>query len=224
MSKFSSSRVKGNNEVISNCTARSINNILELTEMSYCLHPHQGGYCGDGVVDLWEECDCGGMERCLEMKSSCTPPGLRRGEIECHFRKLTHYSSKSNEIVRKKKVKKNTDCSRLGLQHCPCPGSRNSVTCTSCCGIKGEDCRPAKQWTSIMFDHMQHYLAMLCWGDTVSTCISTSHKWRNVLGLLSKSQLKGQGEIFCLKTARDSNCWQLPFYCDKNDKSWKKMF
>ena len=218
MSKFSNSGVKRNNELISNCTATSINNILSSTEMSYCLHPHEGGYCGDGVVDRWEECDCGGMEKCLERKSSCIPPGLRKGEIECHFRKSIHYSSKSHHKVHKMKITQANDCSRLGLQPCACPGSRNSVTCTSCCGIKGEDCRPAKQWSSIMFDHMQHYLARLCWNDSVSTCISTSNKWRTILGLLSKSKAKGHGPVYCLKTARDSNCWQLPFYCDRQEK------
>jgi len=223
MSKFSNSGLKKNNEVISNCTARSISKIIETPEMSYCLHQHQGGYCGDGVVDAWEECDCGGVENCLEVKSSCIPPGLRRGEIECTFRKKSYSYSTSKVSVNKQRLQQNSDCSRLGLDSCDCPGQDNSLSCTSCCGIKGHDCRPAKQWTSLMFDHMQHYLARICWADTVSSCISTSRKWRNVLGLLSRDKSRKQGKIYCLRSARDSNCWQHQFHCDKHSKKWDKL-
>ena len=35
------------------------------------------GFCGDGVVDPGEDCDCGGVAECLKRRSCCTPPGLR---------------------------------------------------------------------------------------------------------------------------------------------------
>ena len=209
MSRFSNTGIKRNNEIISNCTARSISTLLSSSEMSYCLHPRDGGYCGDGVVDHEEECDCGGMEECLEKKSLCNPPGLRKGEIECHFRK-----TQSRKVIGK--MRQGSECSRLGLESCDCPGASNSVTCTSCCTTKGGDCRPAKEWTKIMFDYMQHYLARLCWAESVSTCISTSSKWSRILGLLSQQNVVKEGTVFCLKTGRDSNCWQLSFFCDSD--------
>ena len=33
-------------------------------------------------------------------------------------------------------------------------------------------CRPAEEWTLVMFDKMQHYLARLCWDNTVATCMA----------------------------------------------------
>ncbi len=45
------------------------------------------GFCGDGRVDPGEECDCGSVESCLAARSCCAPPGLRRGELACHWRR-----------------------------------------------------------------------------------------------------------------------------------------
>ena len=29
-----------------------------------------------------------------------------------------------------------------------------------------------EEWTLVMFDKMQHYLARLCWDNTVATCMA----------------------------------------------------
>merc|ERR1712192_334037 len=62
-----------------------------------------------------EECDCGSPERCLARRSTCVPPGLRRGETECRVRQARGGSSSKQ-------------CSRLGLQSCSCPPVTNSIT------------------------------------------------------------------------------------------------
>ena len=92
MSRYSSSGVKKNNEIISNCTAESVAATLTNMEMSSCLSVTQEtGYCGDGVVGEGEQCDCGSVEQCLDKKSLCVPPGMWRGESQCRIRKLIRY-------------------------------------------------------------------------------------------------------------------------------------
>ena len=220
MSKYSSSGVKKNNEIISNCTAQAIKETLSSQKMSFCLHHLQPGYCGDGVVGHNEECDCGPVETCLEKKSLCVPPGMARGETECTVRKLLKYDR--NKVTHVKK--QNSDCLRLGLQTCPCPGHENDIDCTSCCRRKGEQCLSAKKWTSSLFTEMQHYIARLCWRDSVFNCVSSSTKWTKILNSLSQYKPKFKGKIFCLKTLTDSNCWQLDFSCDKHKSKHKSAF
>ena len=228
MSKFSSSGVKKNNDIISTCTAQSIEKVLNTEQMSHCLHEYEGGFCGDGIVDLGESCDCGGVEKCLESGSPCTPPGMWRGEVECKLRKSTYYTKKMLET--KGCSPQEAECSRLGLESCKCKNSINSVhQCSSCCGMKGRNCRPSKTWTKLILDHMQHYIARICWDAPVSACINTSSKWRKVHRLLSRSiedKENRHGEEFCLKSSTDLKCWKLSFFCDSKLKyhhaKWKQ--
>jgi hypothetical protein len=75
------------------------------------------GFCGDGRVDPGEECDCGSVESCLAARSCCAPPGLRRGELACHWRRslpACRDTSASTAVLPKQKTtavvvrKKNT--------------------------------------------------------------------------------------------------------------------
>ena len=216
MSKYSSSGVKKNSEIISNCTAVSISATLSSARMSFCLHQLQGGYCGDGVVGPHEECDCGPVESCLQKRSLCVPPGMQRGETECTVRKLLHYDQHQ--------VMESSDCRRLGLETCACSGQENYVTCKVCCRRKGEKCLPAQKWTKTIFTQIQHYIARLCWQDSVATCIASSGKWRAVLGSLAQYKPRTKGRIYCLKTLTDSSCWQLDFTCDKQKSKQTSVF
>ena len=157
------------------------------------------------------------MESCLEKRSLCLPPGMQRGETECTVWQLLKYDST-------KVRKQNSDCARLGLETCSCPGQENSVECKTCCRRKGEKCLPAQKWTQTIFTQMQHYIARLCWRNSVLNCISSSAKWTKVLASLSKYKPKFKGRIFCLKTHTDSNCWQLDFSCDKHKSKQNKAF
>jgi len=217
MSRFSSSGVKRNNERISNCTAAAVNINLAKRALNHCLVPVTAMQCGDGIVDreAGEECDCGSPERCLARRSTCVPPGLRRGETECRVRQARGGSSSKQ-------------CSRLGLQSCSCPPVTNSITqsrCTVCCQAKGERCLPAREWTNTLFTHMQRFLGRMCWhGGTVLNCISTSAKWSNTLTSLSLYKPDISGEVFCLQTQVDSNCWQLDFLCSSKPSKSKSYF
>ena len=42
-------------------------------------------------------------------------------------------------------------------------------------------CRPAEEWTLVMFDKMQHYLARLCWDNTVATCMAHIPRYMQML-------------------------------------------
>ncbi|XP_023332750.1 disintegrin and metalloproteinase domain-containing protein 10 [Eurytemora carolleeae] len=87
MSKYSGTGLFNNNELISSCTQQSLTDSLSNPDQTHCLEHVNTGYCGDGRVDEGEECDCGGVANCLKERSCCTPPGLRRGEEECRWRR-----------------------------------------------------------------------------------------------------------------------------------------
>ena len=196
MSRYSSSGVRANNARVSRCTAGAVAAVLQ-SDRATCLSQAEP-LCGDGAVDPGEECDCGPAEHCVAERSSCVPPGLRRGERECRMR-----------------VPRSRDCSRLGLVTCSCPG--NSVHCGSCCAPPaGRDCRPAPAWTRVMFGFMQRHLSSArCWSRPARACLSQHSKWRALLNRLSRHHRPGRqpGPVFCLKTAVDSNCWQPAFHC-----------
>ena len=77
------------------------------------------------------------QESCVYTKSQCVPPGLRRGEVQC--------------TLRRDRVNKSQDCSRLGLTPCQCPERHeNSVyrdtggraqECQTCCRSASGTCR-----------------------------------------------------------------------------------
>lgn len=78
---------------------------------------HIAGFCGDGVVGAGEECDCGSVEGCLAARSCCTPPGLRRGESACRWRRspaacrnatTLPTENQQQAVTAKKKSKKKT--------------------------------------------------------------------------------------------------------------------
>ena len=51
-------------------------------------------FCGDGVADAGEGCDCGPTHRCLQVHSACAPPqGGYGGELGCTFRLYAYSDS-----------------------------------------------------------------------------------------------------------------------------------
>ncbi len=136
--------------------------VVSLTSEKFYL-----GFCGDGRVDPGEECDCGSVESCLAARSCCSPPGLRRGELACHWRRslpaCRNTSASTGEqktvvVGRKKNAKKDKTgnkmagfmadkmaergeeslCRVLGLKPCRC----KIISVTSICRTK-EDAPPS---------------------------------------------------------------------------------
>ena len=130
--------------------------------MSHCLvpGPDQEGFCGDGVVGVGEDCDCGSVEECLDKKSHCVPPGMWRGETQCTVRRLIKYQdhSDSKRLIKYQDHPDNK-CNILGLEPCQCPyHHENSVT--SCdqeqyCQRKRQNCQSIHQWASQTFQEIQ---------------------------------------------------------------------
>ena len=123
--------------------------------MSHCLVPGPDqGFCGDGVVGVGEDCDCGSVEECLDRKSHCVPPGMWRGETQCTVRRLIKYQDHPDTKIHDENM-----CNILGLDTCQCPYyHENSVT--SCdqeqyCQRKHQNCQSIHHWASQIFQEIQ---------------------------------------------------------------------
>ena len=51
-------------------------------------------------------------------------------------------------------------------------------------------CRPAEEWTLEMFDKMQHYLARLCWDNTVSACMAHIPRCEEIMENSCRNRVK----------------------------------
>jgi len=74
MSKYSNNGRRHNHEVLSPCTKESVLACLTSPQRMSCIKTISAGYCGNGVVEEGEECDCGDEFQCLVTRSCCYPP------------------------------------------------------------------------------------------------------------------------------------------------------
>merc|ERR1719153_417626 len=74
MSKYSNNGRRHNHEVLSPCTKESVIACLSSPQRTSCVKSTSAGYCGNGVVEEGEECDCGDEFQCLVTRSCCFPP------------------------------------------------------------------------------------------------------------------------------------------------------
>jgi len=74
MSKYSNNGRKHNHEVLSPCTKESVVQCLASEDRTRCMKPVDSAYCGNGLVEEGEECDCGDEFQCLTARSCCPPP------------------------------------------------------------------------------------------------------------------------------------------------------
>jgi len=86
MSKYSNNGRKHNHEVLSQCTKESVVKCLGSKERMSCVQPVSSGYCGDGVVEGDEECDCGDEFQCLLSRACCAPPTGGEDDRPCSAR------------------------------------------------------------------------------------------------------------------------------------------
>ena len=74
---------------LSQWSKESIQEILQDFRMSYCLHDMKSAFCGDGIVQPGEDCDCGLTEDCLAKKSCCVQPGGGpKNQQECSYNSI----------------------------------------------------------------------------------------------------------------------------------------
>ncbi|XP_075985610.1 disintegrin and metalloproteinase domain-containing protein 10-like [Anticarsia gemmatalis] len=73
MGSQSSTVETGMNFEFSLCSKRLI--AATLSSMSYCLMDEDRPYCGNGIVEEGEACDCGLPSRCIHKDPCCTPRG-----------------------------------------------------------------------------------------------------------------------------------------------------
>ncbi|XP_047035129.1 disintegrin and metalloproteinase domain-containing protein 10-like [Helicoverpa zea] len=73
MGSQSSTAINGMNFEFSLCSKRLI--AATLSSMSYCLLEEDQPYCGNGIVEKGEACDCGLPSRCIHKDPCCTPRG-----------------------------------------------------------------------------------------------------------------------------------------------------
>jgi len=198
MSRYSGTGLHTNNELVSNCTAETVSASLSSPDQTYCLHQSTPGFCGDGVVDDGEECDCGGVVACIKGRSCCTPPGLRRGETECNWRKSIKACKFKTELTEREFELVNLDSrheaeqpanhrrrSRASRRHrrkrrvrrrslCPTLGLKK-CRCSDgcyCCQTESGTCIPDSTLLANFFTIVQRWMAN-CTGR-VLTCLTQS--------------------------------------------------
>merc|ERR1719402_1474114 len=86
MSKYSNNGRKHNHEVLSPCTKESVRGCLAAPHRVGCMKEVPLPYCGDGILDAGEECDCGDEFQCQAAKSCCNPPTGGQNYRPCTFR------------------------------------------------------------------------------------------------------------------------------------------
>jgi disintegrin and metalloproteinase domain-containing protein 10 len=74
MSKYSNDGHKLNHEILSTCTKELVRKNLASSTRTGCLSKAEAAFCGDGVVQDGEDCDCGTILQCVASRSCCVPP------------------------------------------------------------------------------------------------------------------------------------------------------
>ena len=70
MSKYSNNGRKHNHEVLSPCTMESVVACLASPDRTRCMERADQSYCGNGVLEEGEHCDCGDQFQCLVARSA----------------------------------------------------------------------------------------------------------------------------------------------------------
>ncbi|XP_071940956.1 disintegrin and metalloproteinase domain-containing protein 10-like [Antedon mediterranea] len=73
MSSLATDGNQAHNSQFSPCSKEAIAPVI--VTKGTCLISSDKGWCGNGLVEDEEECDCGGVLQCIEIDSCCTPPG-----------------------------------------------------------------------------------------------------------------------------------------------------
>ncbi|KAJ8985940.1 hypothetical protein NQ317_010697, partial [Molorchus minor] len=121
--------------IFSSCSKRSI--MKTIISKGHCFQKYMDPFCGNGIVEAGEECDCGTARDCQYFDVCCTPQGQKNA---CKVNKQLGYDCHPSQgicctsICTYKDLSNfNLDCKSLAGS-CPCQG--NSDTCL--CEINGK--------------------------------------------------------------------------------------
>ena len=81
MHPYSTATHRPNNFLFSPCSRNQINPVI--ADKSGCFAAKKEPFCGDGMIDEDEECDCGPEDTCDEVDPCCNPTGctLKAGKV-----------------------------------------------------------------------------------------------------------------------------------------------
>eukprot|EP00058_Branchiostoma_floridae_P022186 XP_002607676.1 hypothetical protein BRAFLDRAFT_82878 [Branchiostoma floridae] len=77
---------KPNNDDFSVCSKQSMRPVMAI-KGTRCFEVHEGPFCGNGILEEGEECDCGTAAECDVLDSCCTPPGGVGFDPQCTFKR-----------------------------------------------------------------------------------------------------------------------------------------
>ena len=80
MHKTGSLGLRRNNMKFSQCSTANISLVMSSPRLT-CWMEDLASVCGNGVVEGWEECDCGSLAQCRD--PCCVPPGDPQGRQAC---------------------------------------------------------------------------------------------------------------------------------------------
>ncbi|CAH1791913.1 unnamed protein product, partial [Owenia fusiformis] len=90
MYPYATDGTKPNNDKFSQCSKDRISPAI--ANKGDCLSIIIGPFCGNGIVEEGEECDCGILSQCGINDPCCTPPGGDGSDPECTYRRSLGYA------------------------------------------------------------------------------------------------------------------------------------
>jgi disintegrin and metalloproteinase domain-containing protein 10 len=118
-----------NNDEFSKCSIEQIAAVLE-SKAQQCFQPSKSSFCGNGITEGGEECDCGFKDECSTVDHCCTPQGGEGNDTECTFR-----SEKNAECSPKDGKCCTNDCKVKSPSNTPCEPATDCLSATYCNGI-----------------------------------------------------------------------------------------
>ena len=85
MFPYTSSGGLANNDLFSSCSINSIYPVI--LNKGNCFIERTGPYCGNGITEVGEECDCGNTATCPYTDDCCTPSDAVISDPPCTFRR-----------------------------------------------------------------------------------------------------------------------------------------